>query len=159
MMVRLPAGPGDARPRLCHSRKDVAGVANRGVSAARRPPKTFHLARVALARGDFGSAQRDFAAATPTMEKQVSDDRGNSERHARLGLLYAYMGKKEDAIRESWRAVELEPESVNAFHGAQCAANLALVYALSARRTRRLRSSNGSSLLPAPSPTRIGLLT
>ena len=47
-----------------------------------------------------------------------------------LGLLYAYMNRKEDAIREGRRAVELEPESKNAFHGAGWAANLALVYAL-----------------------------
>ena len=40
------------------------------------------------------------------------------------------MHRKEDAIREGRRAVELEPESQNAFHGALDAANLALVYAL-----------------------------
>jgi serine/threonine-protein kinase len=34
------------------------------------------------------------------------------------------------AIRESRRAIELEPESQNAFHGAIHAANLALVYTL-----------------------------
>jgi hypothetical protein len=40
------------------------------------------------------------------------------------------MQRKEDAIRESRRAIELEPESQDAFHGALCAGNLALVYAL-----------------------------
>ena len=40
------------------------------------------------------------------------------------------MQRKEDAIRESRRAVELEPENQNAFHGAINAANLALVYSL-----------------------------
>jgi hypothetical protein len=40
------------------------------------------------------------------------------------------MRRKEDAIRESRRAVEPEPESENAFHGPHYAANLALVYAL-----------------------------
>ena len=35
----------------------------------------------------------------------------HAERHAQLGLLYAYMQRKEDAIREGRRAVELEPES------------------------------------------------
>ena len=40
------------------------------------------------------------------------------------------MQRKEDAIREGRRAVELEPESQNAFHGAAHAANLALVYSL-----------------------------
>ena len=81
-------------------------------------PKTFYLGRIALARGDIESAQRYFAAATPEIEKRVRDAPDNAERHAQLGLLYAYMRRKEDAIRESRRAIELEPESQNAFHGA-----------------------------------------
>ena len=40
------------------------------------------------------------------------------------------MHRKEDAIREGRRAVEMEPENQNAFHGANMAAQLALVYAL-----------------------------
>ncbi len=93
-------------------------------------PKTYYQGRTALARGDIESAQRYFAAVTPDIEKWVRDDPDVAERHARLGLLYAYMQRKEDAIRESRRAVELEPESQNAFHGPLYAANLALVYAL-----------------------------
>jgi tetratricopeptide (TPR) repeat protein len=60
----------------------------------------------------------------------VRDDPDDARRHAQLGLLYAYMHRKEDAIREGRRAVELEPESQNAFHGAAQTSNLALVYAL-----------------------------
>ena len=66
----------------------------------------------------------------PDLEKRVRDDPDVAAAHARLGLLYAYMQRKEDAIREGRRAVELEPESQDAFHGALYAANLALVYAL-----------------------------
>ena len=93
-------------------------------------PRTFFQGQTALARGDIESAQRYFAAATPIMEEWMRDDPDDPERHARLGLLYAYMQRKEDAIREARRAVELEPESQNAFHGAEYAAYLALVYAL-----------------------------
>jgi TolB-like protein/Tfp pilus assembly protein PilF len=93
-------------------------------------PKTFSLGRVALARGDTESAQRYFAATAPAVEGWVRADPDDPNRHAQLGLLYAYMHRKEDAIRESRRAVELEPESQNAFHGANTAAKLALVYAL-----------------------------
>ncbi len=54
----------------------------------------------------------------------------DSQRHGLIGLLYAYLHRNEDAIREGRRAVELEPESQDAFHGAMAAANLAMVYAL-----------------------------
>jgi TolB-like protein/DNA-binding winged helix-turn-helix (wHTH) protein/Flp pilus assembly protein TadD len=92
--------------------------------------KTFYQGRVVLARGDIESARRYFAAATPAFEKQVRDEPDAAGNHSELGLVYAYMQRKEDAIREARRAVELEPESRDAFHGAQVAANLALVYAV-----------------------------
>jgi len=99
-------------------------------SKAGDAPKTYCQGRVALARGDVESAQRYFAAARPDIEGWVRDDPDDPNRHAQLGLLYAYMRRKEDALQEARRAVELEPESQNAFHGAARAANLALVYAL-----------------------------
>jgi serine/threonine protein kinase/Tfp pilus assembly protein PilF len=93
-------------------------------------PKTYYLGRLARARGDLVAAQRYFAVTTPDMEKWVHDDPDDPNRHSQLGLVYGYMHRKEDAIRECRRAVEMEPESQNAFHGATSAANLALVYAL-----------------------------
>jgi tetratricopeptide (TPR) repeat protein len=92
--------------------------------------KAYYQGRLALARGDIESAQRYFAAVRPEAEKRVRDNPDEATRHAQLGLLYAYTQRKEDAIREGRRAVELEPESQNAFHGAAHAANLALVYSL-----------------------------
>ncbi len=93
-------------------------------------PKTFYLGRIALARGDIESAQRYFAAARVHAEKRVHDAPDVAERHAQLGLLYAYMQRKEDALREGRRAVEAEPGSLDAFHAATAEANLALVYVL-----------------------------
>lgn len=93
-------------------------------------PKAYYQGRLARARGDIESAQHYFAEVRVEAEKRVRDDPDAAQRHAYLGLLSAYMQRKEDAIRESRRAVELEPESQNAFHGAKHAANLALVYSL-----------------------------
>jgi tetratricopeptide (TPR) repeat protein len=93
-------------------------------------PKTCNLGRLALARGNIEAAQRYFAAASPDIEKWARDAPNDPNRVAELGLLYAYMDRKEDAIREGRRALEMEPESQNAFHGAARAANLALIYAL-----------------------------
>jgi serine/threonine protein kinase/Flp pilus assembly protein TadD len=93
-------------------------------------PKTYYQGRTALARGDKESAQRYFAATIPVLEKWLRDAPNDPQRHALIGLLYAYMQRKEDAIREARRAVELDPESQDAFHGAMAAANLAMAYAL-----------------------------
>jgi tetratricopeptide (TPR) repeat protein len=143
ILQNIPAGP-DPDGELALARWDLAMLERDYVTAekivtdfpledfsnAGDAPKTFYQGRVALARGDIESAQRYFAATRPDIEKRVRDDPDVAERHARLGLLYAYMQRKEDAIREGRRAVELEPESQDAFHGANDAANLALVYAL-----------------------------
>lgn len=93
-------------------------------------PKTFYQGRLARARGDADLAQRYLAAASADAEKRVRDNPDAAELHGYLGLLYAYMQRKDDAVRAGSRAVELEPESQNAFHGAAHAASLALIYAL-----------------------------
>jgi TolB-like protein/DNA-binding winged helix-turn-helix (wHTH) protein/Flp pilus assembly protein TadD len=92
--------------------------------------KTYYQGRTARARGDIESAQHYLVGVRADAEKRVRDNPDAAERHAYLGLLSAYMQRKDNAIRESRRAVELEPESQNAFHGAKHAANLALVYSL-----------------------------
>lgn len=98
--------------------------------AAAEAPEAYYQGRIARARGDLESAQRYLAAVRAEAEKRVRDNPDSAERHGYLGLISAYMQRKDDAIRESRRAVELDPESQNAFHGAKHAANLALVYSL-----------------------------
>lgn len=93
-------------------------------------PKIYYQGRVARARGDIEAAQRYLAGVRTDAEKGLRENPESGERHAQLGLISAYMQMKEDAIRESRRALELDPESQNAFHGAKHAANLALVYSL-----------------------------
>ena len=46
-----------------------------------------------------------------------------------LGLLYAYMGRKSDAIREGERAVKLQPVSADHHDGPRWVCNLALIHA------------------------------
>ncbi len=60
------------------------------------------------------------------------------------------MQRKEDALREGRRAVELEPESQNAFHGANMAASLALIHALLGERAEAITLVE--RLLSAPGP-------
>ncbi len=145
------AGP-DSRSLIALARRDLAMLERDYVAAEKilsdmpdgeffydeEFPRTFFQGQTALARGDIESAQRYFSAAASIMEGWTRDDPDEPERHARLGLLYAYMQRKEDAIREARRAVELEPESGDAFHGAEHAAYLALVYALTGEQDQAI---------------------
>src|SRR5207302_5557476 len=74
-------------------------------------PKSYLQACIDLVRGDNVNAQKNFEAARPAIEKTVSDSPQAATQHAQLGLLYAFMGRKEDALREAQRAVELKPIS------------------------------------------------
>jgi len=93
-------------------------------------PKSFYQAQTALARGDVELAHTLFEKARPALESDVRAHPEDSDRHAVLGKLYAYMGRKEEAIREGRHGVELSPESTDALNGALRASDLALIYAL-----------------------------
>ena len=67
--------------------------------------------------------------ARPIFETAVKEAPESAERHANLGWLYGFMGRKDEAIREGRRAVELKPESKDAFDGAIMNCYLALIYA------------------------------
>ncbi len=92
-------------------------------------PKSFFEGRIARARGDLIAAHRLIGAAAPEIE-EYTRDHPEPQNHANLALLYAYLGRIEDAVREANLAIEMEPESQNAFHGAGRAGTLAVVYAL-----------------------------
>jgi TolB-like protein/class 3 adenylate cyclase/Flp pilus assembly protein TadD len=92
-------------------------------------PRSFFLGCIALAQGDSAGAQKYFEDAQSFFENAVKEAPASPERHANLGLLYAFMGRKTDAIRECRRAVELKPESKDAVDGAIMNCYLALIYA------------------------------
>jgi tetratricopeptide (TPR) repeat protein len=91
-------------------------------------PKGFYRGCTALGRGDAATAQTQFAAALPTFESSVQQAQTSSLRHANLGLIYSFMGRKEDAIREGRRAVELEPETKDAVYAPWMKGFLAMIY-------------------------------
>ncbi len=91
--------------------------------------KNFLAGVVALARDDATNAQAQLEIARAKLERAVAESPANAERHANLGLLYAFAGRKEDAIREGLRAVALKPESSDALDGTLMSAYLALIYA------------------------------
>ena len=98
-------------------------------TAAAATPKGFFQGCIELARGNNTQAQRLFELVGPIFERAVEEAPLNAERHANLGWFYAFAGRKDQAIREGRRAVELKPESKDAFDGAIMNCYLALIYA------------------------------
>jgi len=67
------------------------------------------------------------------LEAKAAERPEESSYHARLGLVYAYLGRKADAIREGELAVSQLPVSREAYRGANHLAVLALIDALTGR--------------------------
>jgi TolB-like protein/Tfp pilus assembly protein PilF len=73
-------------------------------------------------------ARVSFESAREVLERQVSVRPDDGRIHGSLGLVYASLGRREDAIREAKRAVELIPVSKDAVLGPKQIDNLARTY-------------------------------
>jgi TolB-like protein len=95
------------------------------------PPvtKSFLQGRIAAARGDSARAKLLFEAALPQAENEVKEHPETASRHVQLGIVYAYLGRKEDALREGHRALELLPESKDAYYGVDISNMFAIILA------------------------------
>jgi len=144
LLSQVPAGT-DPDGIITSCRWDVAMI-DRDFAAARRAlqtselndfsytnagatPKTFLQGCIELAEGKQTQAQELFETARPNFEKAVEEAPLSADRHANLGWFYAFAGRKNEAIREGRRAVELKPESKDAVDGAIMNCYLALIYA------------------------------
>ena len=75
-------------------------------------PLSYLRGGIALARGEPALAREHFEATLPTFEADVRVMPLEFTRRGQLGLLYAYLGRKEEAIREGRRGVELAFDAV-----------------------------------------------
>ena len=93
------------------------------------PPisKAYLAGCLALARGDTDRGRAQFEQARVQLEQFVRESPNDASRHAALGLVLAFLGQKEDALREGQRGMELTPETKDALLGAAFAANMALI--------------------------------
>jgi TolB-like protein/Tfp pilus assembly protein PilF len=62
------------------------------------------------------------------LEKDIREHHEDSRIHASLGLAYAYLGRKEEAIREGKLAVSLYPLSKDAYGAPHYVNGLAMIY-------------------------------
>jgi TolB-like protein/Flp pilus assembly protein TadD len=97
-------------------------------------PKAFLEAMVYRYQGDKVRAQAAFDRARVVAEQLVRENPEDAARHGQLGFILAGLGRKEEAIREGKRAVELLPESQDAFDGPEATAALAQIYAWTGER-------------------------
>ena len=89
---------------------------------------SYYFVHSDLAEMDGDTAEmRAYAdSARVVLERQLASRPDEADWHGPLGIVYAVLGRKEDAIREGKRAVELLPRSKDALSGSHWA--LAIIF-------------------------------
>jgi serine/threonine protein kinase/thioredoxin-like negative regulator of GroEL len=112
------------------------------------PPESLGDGLVARARGDKQTALSVFAVARKrldaTWEKKVKDD----SYFINVAILDAGLGRKEEAIHEALRAVDLMPIAKDSQWGPRVVSDLALVYAWTGERDRALEQLETVATIP-----------
>ena len=111
-------------------------------------PRAYFEAVAARARGDATVARAAFTTARAEVERTTSEQPDYAEGLTVLGLIDAGLGRKDDAIREGRRAVELVPVSKDALDGTDFILNLAVIYAWTGEKDLALKQLAEAAQLP-----------
>jgi TolB-like protein/Flp pilus assembly protein TadD len=107
-------------------------------------------------QGDKVKAQAAFETARIVAEQLVQESPDDAARHGQLGMVLAGLGRKEEAIKEGKRAVELLPEAQDALDGPEVAVVLAQIYAWTGEHDRAFELLD--HLLQVPSSLTVPIL-
>ena len=121
-----------------------------------RMSRSFCAGLAARARNDATAGETEFTAARGEMEKIVREQPDYAQALCLLGMIDAALGRKEDALREGRRAVELLPITKDAWTGAAVLTNLAITYAWASEKDLAIKQLE--ELVRIPSPVSYGQL-
>jgi serine/threonine protein kinase/tetratricopeptide (TPR) repeat protein len=92
-------------------------------------PRTLHYADLHRWSNNMDLAIAYYDSARTTLEEAAKSSPGDARIHSSLGIAYAGLGRREDALREGELAVDLLPISKDALRGYIIAIQLAKIYA------------------------------
>jgi len=121
-----------------------------------RMPRNVFEGIAARARGDAVTARTAFTAARAEIEKIVIEQPNYAQALCMLGVIDAGLGRKEEALTEGRRAVELLPLTRDALTGAELMTFLAIIYAWTGEKDLALKEL--TSLLEIPGHPSYGQL-
>jgi TolB-like protein/Flp pilus assembly protein TadD len=99
--------------------------------------------------GDEAAARAAFLKAKDILEEQLKQKPDDADLHVQLAETLAWLGEKDAAIAEAQRAMDLRPESKDAFEGPPVTEQAAQVYAILGDNARAVELLDG--LLSRPS--------
>ena len=93
-------------------------------------PKSLLAAYAHRLLGETEKSLRGYDSARSLLEAEVRKWPDDPRYHSSLGIAYAALGRKEEAIREGKTAVKLLPVAKDAFYGLPYVEDLAFIYTL-----------------------------
>ncbi len=93
-------------------------------------PKALKYAQIYGLMGNQQHKETYYESARITLEAKIQQSPEDERFHSSLGIAYAGLGRKEDAIREGDRGVELLPISKDAWRGQYRVEDLAHIYVM-----------------------------
>ena len=127
----------------------VAAIPATGISTDINFPRTYCQALAARASGDAAAAQAAFLAARAELEETIREQPDFGENYTVVGLIDAGLGRKEDAIREGRRGVELLPITRNSIDGAELMKYLAVIYAWCGEKELAIKQIQATLRVPS----------
>src|SRR5438445_4303549 len=114
-----------------------------------QPPESWADGLIARLRGDKEKAETVFAAARKRVDATWGDKNKNEEYFALAARCNAGLGRKNEAIAEARRAVDLIPIAKDSWLGPGFVTNLALVYAWTGERDLAIEQLQIVAKIPA----------
>jgi tetratricopeptide (TPR) repeat protein len=111
--------------------------------------KYFAIGIAQKGLGDDTAARTALVKAKNILEDQLKQKADDGELRVQLAKLLAWLGEKDAAIAEAQRAIDLRPETKDAFEGPQITEQVAQVYAILGDNARAIELLDG--LLSRPS--------
>jgi len=93
-------------------------------------PKALLEAEALRLKGDSAGAKAAFAVARDSLEHELRERPDDHRVHSSLGVAYAGLGLREEAVREGGRGYEAYPPSKDALIGPFRVADLALIHTM-----------------------------
>jgi TolB-like protein/Tfp pilus assembly protein PilF len=111
--------------------------------------KYFAIGLAQKGLGNEGEARAAFLKAKDLAEQNAARRTDEADARVQLAKLHAWLGEKDAAVADAQRAMQLRPESKDAFEGPQITAQAAEVYAIVGDKDRAIELLDG--LLNRPS--------
>lgn len=112
-------------------------------------PRASLMATIYEYQGETELARKYYNEAVTILEKNVAEVANDPRYHSALGIAYAGIGKKDEAISKGLKAVELLPVSTDAMYGLGVLQDLAIIYTMTGEKGLALKTLD--QLLSIPS--------